>query len=436
MRNNFFWSHTLLKAIAGGYGRLYNWPCSQLQTKVKYGYLYNKWAVFDSRNIASSGASIPTDTQWMALANTLGGEEVAGGKLKESGFLHWMSPNTGATNETGFNARGSGYRSTNGTFLYLTKYASFWNTIDGYWASGDRVISESYGSFGRGSNWENDRFGYSVRLIVNTPIEINGNSAIYVGNDLRRYKCCLINGIWYLAENLAETKYRNGDLIEIETDNTLWASATTGKRCSYGNIESNAFEIVSIAPLNWKIPDNDDWYYLGVSLGGYGVGGGKMKETQFLYWAEPNTGATNELGFNGRGTGYREVDGNFVGLKAMSCLMGSTTYWENANAFHAMQLDSNSDHCYTGNLFDKKRGMPIRFLMIDTSGWVVGDTVTDKEGNIYRTTKIGNQVWTADYCKCTKLNDGTPIPLITDNAAWAATTEMAQCIYDNNPLNL
>jgi len=53
---------------------------------------------------------VPTDLEWTTLATYLGGTSAAGGKLKETGTTHWLSPNTGATNETGFTALSGGLR--------------------------------------------------------------------------------------------------------------------------------------------------------------------------------------------------------------------------------------------------------------------------------------------------------------------------------------
>ncbi len=69
-----------------------------------YGKLYNWYAVHDPRGLAPEGWHIPTDTEWTVLSNSLGGESVAGGKLREAGTAHWSFPNTGATNESYFSA--------------------------------------------------------------------------------------------------------------------------------------------------------------------------------------------------------------------------------------------------------------------------------------------------------------------------------------------
>ena len=62
-------------------------------------------------------------------------------------------------------------------------------------------------------------------------------------------------------------------------------------------------------------------------------------------------------------------------------------------------------------------------------------TVTDIDGNVYQTVKIGNQVWTVENLRTTKYNDGTPIPLITDSDAWEALTTPGYCWYDNDIKN-
>jgi len=68
------------------------------------GVIYNWFAVSDSRNLAPAGWHIPTDEDWTTLVTYLGGDDIAGGKLKETGTAHWQSPNVGATNESGFTA--------------------------------------------------------------------------------------------------------------------------------------------------------------------------------------------------------------------------------------------------------------------------------------------------------------------------------------------
>ncbi len=77
--------------------------------KEKYGALYN-WYAVNTGKLAPVGWHIPTKNEWETLFAYLGGESLAGGKLKESGTKNWFSPNTNATNLTGFSALPSGSR--------------------------------------------------------------------------------------------------------------------------------------------------------------------------------------------------------------------------------------------------------------------------------------------------------------------------------------
>jgi uncharacterized protein (TIGR02145 family) len=80
------------------YGRLYTWKTAM-----------NRSTREGAAGICPTGWHIPSDSEWLELIDTLGGESVAGGKLKEEGLGHWISPNRGATDEVGFNALPTGW---------------------------------------------------------------------------------------------------------------------------------------------------------------------------------------------------------------------------------------------------------------------------------------------------------------------------------------
>jgi uncharacterized protein (TIGR02145 family) len=81
----------------------YCWYDNEIINKDIYGALYN-WFAVSTGNLCPLGWHVPTDAEWTTLISYLGGEVVAGGKLKETGTAHWASPNTGATDEKGFTA--------------------------------------------------------------------------------------------------------------------------------------------------------------------------------------------------------------------------------------------------------------------------------------------------------------------------------------------
>lgn len=92
-----------------------------------YGKLYNWYAakLLDLDMVtAGFGWRLPTSAQFTTLATYLGGTSVAGGKMKMTGLDYWNTPNTGATNESGFTALGVGYRWSEGSFFTsIKKYA-------------------------------------------------------------------------------------------------------------------------------------------------------------------------------------------------------------------------------------------------------------------------------------------------------------------------
>ncbi len=100
-----------------------------------YGLLYNWYAVDPAgngnRNICPEGWHVPSHSEWLEMVNYLGGSTVAGGKLKDHGMLYWESPNTGATNETGFTALPSGARNPDGSYNdYLGTNGHWWSTSE------------------------------------------------------------------------------------------------------------------------------------------------------------------------------------------------------------------------------------------------------------------------------------------------------------------
>lgn len=114
-----------------------------------YGKLYNGYAVNDTRNICPIGFRVPTRADFTTL-NTFLGTTSAGGKLKEAGLVHWASPNTGATNSSGFTGLPGGYMGNAGSSGNMLIQGYFWtSTSNGstnyirYLRSGDALFTES-----------------------------------------------------------------------------------------------------------------------------------------------------------------------------------------------------------------------------------------------------------------------------------------------------
>jgi uncharacterized protein (TIGR02145 family) len=105
----------------------YCWYNNEITNKDKYGALYN-WEAVRSGKLEPDGWHIPTYEEVEILLTHLGGSEIAGGKLKETGTTHWTDPNTGATNETGFSGRPNGKRTETGAFQYAAYFGYIWTS--------------------------------------------------------------------------------------------------------------------------------------------------------------------------------------------------------------------------------------------------------------------------------------------------------------------
>lgn len=130
----------------------------------KYGRLYT----FDAAmRVAAtvSGYHVPSSVEFTELINSLGGQGSAGGPLKEAGFEHWDSPNTGATNETGFTALPAGYYNYNyDTFERIRSYSYYWSSSFKYAGMGFYVYLKH--TYAGAILWQNPTdYGFSVRLL-------------------------------------------------------------------------------------------------------------------------------------------------------------------------------------------------------------------------------------------------------------------------------
>jgi len=130
-----------------------------------YGKLYNWYAVNDSRGLAPLGYHIPTDAEWTTLRTALGSENVAGGKMKTIGTTRWITPNTGATNESGFAGLPGGYRAgDDGVFNFVGNYGLWWSATEIYTTNAwYRMLYYNGGDLNRINNRKSD--GYSVRCL-------------------------------------------------------------------------------------------------------------------------------------------------------------------------------------------------------------------------------------------------------------------------------
>jgi len=107
----------------------YCWFNNEITNKSTYGALYN-WYAVNHGNLCPIGWHVPTDAEWSTLTTFLGGEMIAGGKLKETGTSHWLYPNIDATNSTSFTALPGSGRGSVGTFFQLGLSGDWWSSTE------------------------------------------------------------------------------------------------------------------------------------------------------------------------------------------------------------------------------------------------------------------------------------------------------------------
>lgn len=131
-----------------------------------YGALYNFYAFNDSRGLII-GFHSPSLDEWTTLSNYLGGAEIAGGKMKETGYEHWIRPNEGATNSSGFTGLPSGVRQDK--FSNFGDWTVFWSTTK-FMGMNSRAsapeLSEIFALLQLNGGSDLNR-GFSVRLLKN-----------------------------------------------------------------------------------------------------------------------------------------------------------------------------------------------------------------------------------------------------------------------------
>jgi uncharacterized protein (TIGR02145 family) len=132
--------------------------------KNTYGALYN-WYAVNSGKLCPAGWHVPSAKEWADLISNLGGDTtIVGGKLKESGTAHWITPNTGADNSSGFTALPGGSHYTNGAFYFNGKYGWWWSTTE---SSSDEAwhVYLQYNSSLIARTPGSKKIGFSVRCI-------------------------------------------------------------------------------------------------------------------------------------------------------------------------------------------------------------------------------------------------------------------------------
>jgi uncharacterized protein (TIGR02145 family) len=137
-------------------------------TANKFGALYNWYAINPStngnKNVCPLGWHVPNNAEWTTLSTFLGGSSVSGGKMKSVGTLYWSSPNTDATNSSGFTALPGGFRFLNGYFEGVGVNSFWWSSTEINSANAANLVLDFNNGFSNFGNSPKEN-GFSIRCI-------------------------------------------------------------------------------------------------------------------------------------------------------------------------------------------------------------------------------------------------------------------------------
>jgi uncharacterized protein (TIGR02145 family) len=421
--------------ISGETAPKYQWAYDGNDSNVAtYGRLYTWHSVTDNRNICPTGWYVPSTSDWHTLVLYLDPNAglswlesyLAGGKLKETGLIHWLSPNTEATNETGFTVLPGGYRAYDGPFG-----SKGWN---GYlWSSSELNTNDAWYELLTTYNGRISRFdlgkanGFSVRCLkestsyvattivttFNTNSAIVGGIIVYDGHELVTQR-----GVyWGVSQNpeTTGTKLQIGggtgsfstNLSGLNPNTTYYikAYATNSLGTSYGNELSFTTDPLT-APELTTLAAASITQTSASSGGNVIVDGGLIVSSRGVCWS------TSE---NPTFTDFHTSDGTGAGIfiSNLTGLILNTKYYLRA---------------YATNSIGTSYGNEIFFATRGETG-----TISDSDGNTYSTIVIGSQTWMTENLKTTKYKDGsTAIPNITDNTVWSNLITPGYCWYNNS----
>jgi uncharacterized protein (TIGR02145 family) len=416
------------------YGGLYQWS-----EMMEYGTTPGE------QGICPAGWHLPADTEWTLLTAFLGGESIAGGKMKTTGTTIdgtglWADPNTGATNSSGFSALPGGTRYYGGYFYGVNYGAYFWSSTESSsYYPWRQVLYYNSAEAISGSDYQSN--GFSVRCVREIPPAWSCGQPFPDTRDNQTYNTVQIGTQCWMAENLnigtmvtGSTEMADNSILEKYCFNDQAANCNT-----YGGLyQWNELMQYSttpgeqgLCPAGWHLPADEEWTVLTDYLGGEVSAGGKMKTTGTIeagtgLWYAPNGGATNESGFTSLPAGIRSYYGYFYYQGYYAFFWSSTAVDEYYTLLR--QMDYYNDGL-TRSAENKGNGFSVRCVReIPPPAWSCGDPLPDTRDNqTYNTVQIGTQCWMAE-----NLNIGTMIP---------GTTEMEnnsiieKYCYDNNTTN-
>ena len=222
MRKIFFILFLFVSLLSKGQDFI-EWISGQGSNCKEYGLLYNFYVATDPNITSGNGWIVPDTTEVKILLDYIDDYDsesgqwlLAGGYLKKTGLEYWYSPNLGAVDSYKYSATGAGFRTDLGEYQNIKTNGEYWttDTLDNYSAyflgiySADELAEiETF----------QQKEGHPIRLVrpaTESEQLLDDGTYVdnYVGNDLTEYPAVKIGTQVWLAKNLYETKFRNGDI--------------------------------------------------------------------------------------------------------------------------------------------------------------------------------------------------------------------------------
>ena len=418
--------------------------------KANYGLLYTWAGAMDGvlssdgnpsgvQGICPFGWHLPGDEEWKELERFLGMSRAAadgtgwrgsdvGGKLKEAGTSHWISPNTGATDEFGFTALPGGIRYDIGTFSYIGDHGLWWNSTEvntsNAWC---RAMRYDHSGIGRGDNSMGD--GFSVRCLR----DFDYRPYIAFSDDTLDF------GI--ISRNIPDTT-QSMYLVNYYPD-TISIDSIFGDPSFVVDVQETAgYDSIQVAP--------GDTIHVDITLNTAGLAGLindtihiriNSYDTLLIVKARIITYPDTMEAIPGDGqitltwdsTNWQYIDRVFIYRDLL--LVDSVEITSNADTFFTdTGLINYREYTYFNRTKDNWGNLSIAS---DTIITIPNIKITDYDGNIYNTVKIGKQVWMRENLKTTHYTDQAAIPLVEETTEWESLTsaDKAYCYANNSMTN-
>ena len=439
-----------------------------------YGYLYNWYAVDDSRNIAPEGWHVPTDDEWKTLEMHLGMSQSeaddtgwrgtnVGSKLAGNADL-WYNGNLENNAEfgtSGFTALPGGCRIfSNGIYYSMGGHGYFWSSTE--YSSYHAWYRILYCSDSRVYRFYNSRgSGSSVRCLRDLD---NLTIRQFDNLDEPKNETHLEN----YAHSIANTQSRSSrtDWLTFSTDTLTIQPGTSadvtvtvnagglgsGIYSEYISITSNdTANSLIVVPVTMSVANSAPIVNAGsdqeimasssgtasVTLDGsatYDLDGDAMTYSWVLDGTEVSTAVTFTTDLS-VGVHTFTLTANDGALDGTDDVVITVTAFP--NPIISISPDSLN---FTISPPDSEQTQTLTIsntgdATLEVNLFVGSPPVVDIDGNVYQTVQIGDQVWMAENLKVTHYRNGDAIPNVTSNSEWAGLSTGAYCAYDDNESN-